>query len=83
MPNNPGDRGQALVFDGRLAGEDQRRSAIGDRAGVGCCDCTILLEGRSQARDLFDVGLVRLLIIGDGDFTFTALDGNRDDFFSQ
>ncbi len=63
--------------------QDQRGGAVGDRAGIGGGDGTVLAERRPEARDLLQVGGQRLLVVLHHALALAAGDGDRDDFRRQ
>ena len=83
MANNPGQGFEAALFRLGFAHQQQCGGAVGDGGGVGGGHGTVFLEGRTQARDLVDVGVVGLFVILDDDLTLAGLHGHRDDFLFQ
>ena len=60
-----------------LAGQDQRRGAVGDGAGVGRGDGALLGEGGAQRADLVQLGLEGLLVVVHHGFALAGGDGDR------
>ena len=83
VADDAGQRSDATGGRVFLGQQDHRGGAVGDAGGTGGGDAAVLLEGRTQGRDLGDIRAPRLLVGGDLDVTLAGGYLHRDDLVGE
>ncbi len=78
--DDPGQRLETTLLGFGFPHQNQGRGAVGYGRGIGGSDGAVFTERGAQARYLFDIGVVGLLIIFNNHLALTGFHGYGDDF---